>query len=94
MSRRRRGGALAVAGTVLAGAATLLTGLLDPSFLVGAKGLWFPIVSTASRFVGPVLLPRIPVLGVPVPWEGLTLAAATTFVAVSLYSLGKRSDRW
>lgn len=69
--------------SVLGGAWVLLTGMLDPSWLVGHTGSWFGIASLTTRFVGPQILPEI-------PWSLLTLVAALVFIGASLYRLDKQ----
>ena len=76
------GKAAGVLTAVVGGAATLASGLLDPSWLMAHNGLWFGTVSVSTKLIGPELLPAL-------PWATLSLLAAIVFVAVSLAKIYK-----
>jgi hypothetical protein len=70
---------------VFGGAWTLLAGMTDFGWLLAHTDLWYPVITTTTRYIGPQLAPNV-------PWELFTLAAGAAFVtALLIRTYQKRS---
>lgn len=74
MSKKEKAGLVGMFTAVTGGAWVILSGLLNPSWLVAHTGLWYPISTTLASFVGPRILPGV-------PWGLLLLVASLAFIA-------------
>lgn len=76
---------LGVVGTVFAGLGTLLSGLVDPSWLLANNELWYSIAVAILRWVGPGAMPDV-------PWDALLLLASLVYVTIMLIQIQKRQN--
>jgi len=70
---------------VFGGVWTLFAGMTDFGWLLAHTDLWYPVVTTVSRFLGPKLAPGL-------PWELITLAAGLVFVVALLTRTYRNRD--
>ena len=72
-----RGPLLGGLTAVLGGFWTLLTGLTDFGWILANTDFWYPVITTATRFIGPQFAPQL-------PWSLVTMLAGGAFVVVLL----------
>lgn len=72
-----------IGSSVVGGAAVVLTGIFDPSWLLSNSEIWWGIGSMITRFIGPNLVEGV-------PWSTLTLLLAGVSIAAMLYRLDKK----
>ena len=76
------GGVTAVVG----GLWTVLTGLTDLGWLLGHTDIWYPIITTVARYIGPQVLPSI-------PWSLITTLAGLAFVLALLVRARRSKEK-
>lgn len=71
---------------IASGGYALVTGMLDPSWLIAHSGQWFSIATVSTQLIGPNVAPNI-------PWTMLTVAFALVFVAAMLIKIDRSSKK-
>lgn len=71
--------------SIVSGIWALMTGFLDPTWLMAHSEAWWGIGSMFSRFIGPMVIPDL-------SWSAITLVLALMSISVMLYRLGKGKE--
>lgn len=79
MSKKQAAGGITA---IFGGAYYLLTGFLDPSFLLSID-IWYPFAKVFTRAIGPMIAPSV-------SWQSIGGLLGVMFLVASLAKLNKR----